>query len=97
MGEMTPYSIDELASQADSRGVTLAEVLASELSATETERLQAELQQRMAENSRRIEDFMADVEVPSLADLCNLSSHDLDEIQHDIESALSDDALIAVH
>lgn len=97
MGEMTAFNIEELASQADSRGVTLAELLSSELSAEEVDRLQMELREEMAENSRRIEGFMADIEVPSLADLCNLSFEELDEVQHEIESELSDERLVPVH
>jgi len=95
MGEMTAYDIEELVSQAESIGVTLADVFSSKLSAEDMERMQQDLTKKMAENYKAIEGFMADVEVPSLADLSNLSDTDLDEIQGEIIAALSDDVACA--
>lgn len=97
MDEMAAYSIEELVSQAETAGMTLAEVLSSQLSADEVDRLQSAVRARMAENFRTIESFMADVEVPSLADLCNLPDDELDEMQRDIESVLSDEATALGH
>lgn len=96
MGEMTAYKLEDLISQAESGGVTLAEVMSSKLSAKDLERMQQELGQRMADNYRSIETFMADVEVPSIAGISDLSDSDLDEIQGEIIAALSDEG-IAVH
>lgn len=95
MGEMTAYTIEELVSQAESGGGTLADVLSSRLSAEDLARLQQELVERIAENYRNIEGFMADVEVPSIAGLSDMSASDLDEIQNDVLTALSDGAQYA--
>lgn len=95
MGEMTACNIEELVSQAESGGGTLADVLTSRLSAMDLDELERELAQRMAENYRTIEGFMAEVEVPSIADLSDLSLSDLDEIQNDVLAALSDETISA--
>lgn len=95
MGEMTAYTIEELVSQAESGGGTLADVLTSRLSANDLDKLQRELSRMMAENYKTIDGFMADVEVPSIADLSVLSDSDLDEIQHEVLAALSDEAVVA--
>jgi hypothetical protein len=95
MGEMTVYSIDELVSQAESGFGTLAEVLTSRLSANDLDTLQRDLSRMIAENFKTIDGFMADVEVPSIAGLSALSESDLDEIQHDVLAALSDEVLAA--
>lgn len=92
---MTAYSIEELVSQADSESGTLADFISSKLSAKEMNKLQKELQNMMADNYRSIEGFMADVDVPSIADLSDLSASDLDEIQGEVLAALSDDDLLA--
>lgn len=92
---MTAYTIEELVSQAESGGGTLADVLSSRLSAEDLARLQQELVERIAENYRNIEGFMADVEVPSIAGLSDMSASDLDEIQNDVLTALSDGAQYA--
>ncbi|MDQ1372188.1 MAG: hypothetical protein QG582_1103 [Candidatus Thermoplasmatota archaeon] len=95
MGEMTAYTIEELVSQAESGGSTLAEVLTSRLSANDLDMLQRDLSKMIAENYKSIDGFMADVEVPSIAGLSVLSDSDLDEIQHEVLAALSDEALVA--
>jgi|GEM_PF-2425211 len=92
---MAAYDIEELVSQAESGGVTLADVFSSRLSADDMEKMQRELSLRMAENYKTIEEFMTDIEVPSLADLSNLSDTDLDEIQNEIVAALSDENVCA--
>mgnify|MGYP007088118958 CR=1 FL=1 len=95
MDQMAAYTFEDLVSQAESRGVTLAEVLSSELSAKDMDEMQSELGQRMSENYSSIERFMAGVEVSSIADFSGLSTADLDEFQAQILAALSDDALPA--
>lgn len=90
MGEMTAYTMDELVSQAESRGVTLAEELSLRLSAEDMEDLEHELAQEMSENLRSIEEFMRDVEVSSSTDFSALSVEELDCMQRDILTALSD-------
>lgn len=95
MGEMAAYTLEDLVSQAESRGVTLAEVLSSELSAKDMDEMQQELGQRMSENYSSIEGFMAGVDIPSIADFSGLSMADLDEFQAEVLAALSDETLSA--
>lgn len=95
MGAMSVYTFEDLVSQAESEGVTLAEVISSRLSATDLDSIQADLRRTMAENYRSIEDFMTGVEVPSIADFSELSPSDLDEAEALIKAALSDESVPA--
>ncbi len=95
MGEMTAYTLEDLVSQAESGGVTLAELLSSKLSAQDLDRMQGDLGKMMAENYRSIEGFMSGVEVASIADFTELSPADLDDAEALIRAALSDDADLA--
>jgi hypothetical protein len=95
MGEMTAYTLEELVSQAESGGVTLAELLSSRLSANDLDRIQGDLSRAMAENYRSIEGFMSGIEVPSIADFSELSETDLDDAEALIRAALSDEAPLA--
>ncbi len=95
MDEMTAYDIDDYVSQAESGGVTLAQVLASNLSADELDRMQGDLMRRMADNYRSIEGYMSDVEVPSMVELSNLSDAELQEFEVEIAAALSDTEALA--
>ncbi|MGD9963163.1 MAG: hypothetical protein AB7S97_04610 [Thermoplasmata archaeon] len=92
---MTGYKVDQFVSQAESEGCTLADVLTSRLSANDLDALQLELTQKMAENYRTIEGFMADVEVPSVADFSGFTGQELDEMQSEVLAALSDEPLLA--
>lgn len=89
---MTAHTMEELVSQSESEGVTLAEFMASRLSANDLEQLQQDLGRQLADNYSAIEAFMAEVEVPSIADFSNLSITDLDEMEGEITAALSDEA-----
>lgn len=56
----------ELMSQADAEGVTLSEIVARKLSLEEMDRAQVDLQRKLSENYRRIEEFMSTISVPSI-------------------------------
>ncbi len=58
-----------LVSQAETEGVTLAEVISRTLDPRELDLMQAELADELSENYRNIEGFMSGIEVPSLEDL----------------------------
>jgi hypothetical protein len=92
---MTAYNIEELVSQAESGGCTLADVLSSKVSAEDLERMQQDLRRTMEENYRSIETFMSGVDVPSIADLSVLSGDVLDELEHELKAALSDETALA--
>lgn len=92
---MAAYTIDDLVSQAEAGGCTLAEVMSSRLSADDLAGLQSELGRMIAENYRSIESFMSEVDVPSMADLSALSGDVLDELEHELKAALSDEAALA--
>jgi hypothetical protein len=92
---MTAYSIEELVRQAESEGVTLAEVISRRLSSGDMDALETELKTRMDANYVLIEGFMQDVDVPSIPDFSNLSEQDLVKMQHDVLSALSDESSVA--
>jgi len=55
-----------LVSQAEKEGVTLAEVIAREMSSEEMDLAQDALAAHMDDTYERIRDFMSDVSVPSL-------------------------------
>jgi hypothetical protein len=69
---MATADIAELVSQSEKEGVTLAEVIARDLSPQEIEDLQAALNAELAANRRNIESFMSDVSVPSIDEILGL-------------------------
>ena len=95
MGEMTAYSIEDLVRQAESEGVTLAEIMSRTMSNLEMDDLEAELRSKIDENYASIESFMSDVEIPSLPNLSDLSHDELAKMQDDILSVLSDESSVA--
>lgn len=58
-----------LASQAETEGITLGELLARDMNTEEMEDVQAELVAEIAEGYRNISGFMQYVDVPSLTEL----------------------------
>lgn len=69
---MASVTLVELASQAEKKGITLAEVISRTLDPRELDLMQAELADELSENYRNIEGFMSGIEVPSLGELMNL-------------------------
>lgn len=69
---MAGMTLVELAGQAEKEGITLAEVISRTLDPRELDLMQAQLADELSENYRNIEDFMSDIEVPSLGELMNL-------------------------
>lgn len=59
----------KLVGQAEKEGITLAELLTRDLSSEELDSAQAGLAVDIAENYSSIEDFMDDVEVPSIDEI----------------------------
>ncbi len=89
---MQSSDIEDLVSQAEELGVTLAEVMASSLSPRELDLLQSELQQSIVSGYKEIEDFMSDVSVPSIEEI--LTDEQFTPLVSDLEEELplSDDS-----
>ncbi|HUV60858.1 MAG TPA: hypothetical protein VMW71_01635 [Thermoplasmata archaeon] len=85
--------LDRLVSQAEHDGVTLAQIMARELSVNEIDRIQQFLRREMSENYSAIEGFMKDVEVPGTYDFSSMGEEQLTVIQEGIMDALSDTPL----
>ena len=76
---MASVGIEQLASQAEKEGITLAELLTRDLSSEELDSAQEELVLDLADNYSNIEEFMDGVEVPSLDEI--MSSEGDDEVE----------------
>ena len=66
---MASLSMAELASQAESEGVTLAEVIARTMTKKDMDRAQARIESQIAKNYAGISDFMSEISVPSLDEI----------------------------
>ena len=87
--------LDRMVSQAEEEGVTLAEVMARDLSPSDMDRMEQYLHKEMADNHAAIEEFMSCIEVTGTFDFSSMSDTELDEIQQSLRSALSDAPLVA--
>ncbi len=81
----------ELVSQAESEGVTLAEMLTRSLSSRDLDKVQDALIREMSSNYRNIEEFMSDVSVPSIDEILEMDQEELTELQLVSDHELSDD------
>ncbi len=89
---MVSKDIDELVSQADTEGVTLAEIISRTMTPKQINKLQSILNSEIIENYSKIEDFMQDVKVASLEELMDLQGDVTTAAQTPAEVALSDDS-----
>ena len=87
--------LERMVSQADLEGVTLAEVIARELSPEDMDRMQQYLRREMADNNAAIEDYMSCIEITGTFDFSSMSQAELDDFQENLLSALSDAPLVA--
>ncbi|UCE91438.1 MAG: hypothetical protein JSV90_08565 [Methanobacteriota archaeon] len=87
--------LDKMMSQADKEGVTLADILARDLSPAEMNRVQEYIHREIAVNRATIEEFMSDIEVTGTFDFASMSEEELDDFQENLRSALSDTPLMA--
>ncbi len=87
---MSCFTIEELTSQAEKKGVTLANVISTMMSSEEIDRMQNDIKSRISSNYQSIREFMSDVEVPSLDELSQLSEDELQRMQDGITHAMSD-------
>lgn len=91
---MACRTLTELVSQAEREGVTLAEVIARTMSAKEMDKVQESLAQELSKNYCKIEDFMADISVPSIEEILLLEEPVPLEFVDDEELLLSDEQLL---
>jgi len=87
--------LDKLVSQADQNGVTLAEIMAKELSPDEIDRVQQYIRREMNDNYSAIEGFMQDIDVPGTYDFSSMGESELTNLQVNILEALSDAPILA--
>jgi hypothetical protein len=66
---MSLSKLVELVGKAEEEGVTLAAMISTNLSPEELERARLELSMEISKSYSAIEDYMSDVEVPSLDDI----------------------------
>lgn len=91
---MTALDVNELVSQAENEGITLAEMISRTMTPEQMDDMQSGLCVELASNYGKIEGFMRDVRVPSLDELVGLneltdSSHMSSNVRLGI--SLSDD------
>jgi len=77
---MTLSRIIELVSQAESEGITLAEMISKSMSSEQIDVASMELAEELSNNFENIESYMSDVEVPSLEDIAALDDGSLVQI-----------------
>ncbi len=87
--------LNKLVSQADQNGVTLAEIMAKELSPGEIDRMQQYLRREMNDNYSAIEGFMQDIDVPGTYDFSSMDESELANLQVNLLEALSDTSTLA--
>jgi hypothetical protein len=88
---MTRLDFEDLISQAEREGVTLAEVISRQMSPGEMDKAQGKLERQLSENYRRIEDFMSGIEVPSIEEMMMIEESDDFELGLLEEPELSDE------
>ena len=81
----------ELVSQAEREGVTLAAMVSREISSEEMELIQEDLASRLSENYAKIENFMSEVNIPSMEEILSRRDDLPTEIDLGLIDALSDE------
>jgi len=88
-------SLDELVSQADREGVTLAEVIARSMTPRQMNTLQKGLTTELERNYAKISAFMEDVDISSMVEIEGMSIEELMGLRNEIMQSASDAAGIA--
>lgn len=89
---MSLSSLEELVSQADREGVTLAEVIARSMTTKEMNVLQRGLTSELEDNYAKISDFMGDIETSSMVDMEGMSIQQLMGLRDEIMQRPSDES-----
>ncbi|OGS52375.1 MAG: hypothetical protein A3K75_05205 [Euryarchaeota archaeon RBG_13_61_15] len=87
---MASVGIEQLASQAEKEGVTLAEMITRHMSMEDIDRAQAVIHAELASNYSSIEDFMQNLEPSSPLNLAGMSEEELLDLQEEVVLSLSD-------
>jgi ribosomal protein S12 len=85
-------SLDELVSQADREGVTLAEVIARSMTPGQMNTLQKGLTAELEDNYAKISSFMEHVETSSMVEIEGMSIEELMGLRNEIMQCASDAA-----
>lgn len=83
-------SLEELVSQADKEGVTLAEVIARSMTPGQMNTLQKGLAVQLSDNYTKIADFMQNVETSSMVDIEGMGIEELVSLRNEIMHGPSD-------
>jgi len=86
--------IEQLASQAEKEGVTLAEMITKHMSMEDIDRAQSVIHAELASNYSSIEDFMQGLEPSSPLNLAGMSEEELLGLQEETMLSLSDSSCI---
>lgn len=89
---MSSVDIDDLVSQSEELGITLAELMAQSLSSSDLDNLQASLNKELATGYKEIEDFMSDISVPSIEEILSDEQFTPPLLEFEDDLPLSDDA-----
>lgn len=87
--------LDDLVSQAEREGVTLAEIMNRELGPGGLDKIQGILSEEISRNYTAIEEFMRDVEAPGTYDFSSMDDDALCSLQEELRCFLSDAPLAA--
>ena len=87
---MSVSSLEELVSQADREGVTLAEVIARSMTPRQMNTLQKGLTSEIKSNYAKISTFMDEVETSSMTDIEGMSIEELMGLRNEIMRGVSD-------
>lgn len=85
-------SLEELASQADKEGVTLAEVIARSMTPKQMNAVQRGVKAQLRDNYDLIAEFMGDVETSSMAHIEGMGIEELVSLRNELMSVVSDAA-----
>ncbi|MCU0859254.1 MAG: hypothetical protein MUE55_01525 [Thermoplasmata archaeon] len=87
---MNLSSLEELVSQADEEGVTLAEVISRTMTPRQMNTMQKGLAMQLSDNYAKIADFMQDVETSSMVDIEGMGIEELVSLRNEILHGPSD-------
>jgi len=83
--------LGQLVSQAESEGVTLAEVISRTMTEQQMAAAEEEIRAEVARERSEIEEFLSDVKVASLETYLSMDDGQLSDVLEDLAFTLSDD------
>jgi len=89
--QMSLPLLEQLVSQAESEGVTLAEMISRTMTEQQMAATEEEIRAEVARERSEIEGFMSDLEVASLETYLSMDDDHLSDVFEDLAFALSDE------